>query len=214
LSAKRRKEIAKLAEKHDLYVLEDDVHRRFVEAPPPPIASFVPDRGFFVAGTSKAIAGGLRVAYLVAPRALAGRLTHALWATTWMVPPLNAEIVATWIQDGTAERIVERKRAESKARQTIAAEYFPGLRPAPHPNALYIWLPLPAPWTSAQLTAAARRAGVGVTPSELFRVGNEPAPDAVRICLGAAASRDELRRALEVLAGILAGPPGLGGSIV
>ncbi|MGH2569910.1 MAG: PLP-dependent aminotransferase family protein, partial [bacterium] len=172
MSAKRRKEIAKLAEKHDLFVLEDDVHRRFVADPPPPIASFVPDRGFFVAATSKALAGGLRVAYLVAPRGHTGRLAQALWATTWMVPPLNAEIVATWIEDGTAERIVERKRAETEARQRIAAERFPDVRPAPHPNALYMWMPLPEPWTSAQLTASARRAGVGVTPSELFCVGD------------------------------------------
>jgi len=210
----RRDEIARLAEKHDLFVLEDDVHRRFVEEAARPIASRVPDRGFFVAATSKALAGGLRVAYLVGPQGLAGRLAQALWATTWMVSPLNAEIVANWIEDGTAEDIVARKRAETAARQRIAAEYFRGLRPAPHPNALYAWVPLPPPWTSAQLTAAGRRAGVGVTPSELFRVGDGPAPAAVRICLGAAASRDELRRALDVLRTILDGPPGLGGSIV
>ena len=45
---------------HVMVIVEDDVNRRYVTDPPPPISSLAPERSFFVAGTSKAIAGGLR----------------------------------------------------------------------------------------------------------------------------------------------------------
>ena len=76
-----------------------------------------------------------------------------------MVPPLNVEIVTRWIEDGTAEKTVERKRAEAAARQRIAAQALAGFSYQAHPNGLYVWLDVGAPWTSEQFTHEARRAG-------------------------------------------------------
>ena len=53
----------------------------------------------------------------------------------------------------------------------------------------------------------ARRKGVGVTPASAFAVGRAGAPDAVRVCLGAARDRAELERGLRVLADLLAASP-------
>ena len=214
LPGDRRREIADIAKEHDVWIVEDDVHRLLANDAPPPLASLAPERTFFIAGTSKSITGGLRVAFLVPPPAKLGRVTQTVWATVWVVAPLCVEIVSTWIEDGTAEATVERKCREGEARQKMAREILGDFEYRSHPNGLYLWIQLPPPWTSAEFTMAARRRGVGVTPSGLFLVDDREPPDAVRICLGAPADRSRLGEALKTLADLLRSAPGLGPAIV
>ncbi|MEC8937160.1 MAG: PLP-dependent aminotransferase family protein, partial [Pseudomonadota bacterium] len=49
--------------------------------------------------------------------------------------------------------------------------------------------------------------GVKVTSAEPFCVGSAPAPQAVRICIGAAADQTALKRALAILRASLEQPP-------
>src|SRR5262245_15162220 len=67
LSAERRERVARLAERYDLLVLEDDASGFLLEAPPEPIAALVPERGLFVSSLSKALSPALRIRYLAAP---------------------------------------------------------------------------------------------------------------------------------------------------
>lgn len=214
LSDSRRREIAEIAREHDLAIMEDDADRLLVAGAPPPLSSLAPERSYFVAGMSKAVSGGLRIAFLVAPPGQVERLAHGLWATHWMVAPLMAEIATLWIDDGTADRVVERKRTESAARQRLAREILSGVSYRAHPNGYHLWIELPVGWKSAGFVADAHRRGVAVTPAESFAVGEAQVPSAVRACLGAARDRREVRTALTVLAGILASDTALGSAIV
>lgn len=214
LSEARRREIADIARRHDLAIMEDDADRLLVAGAPPPLSSLAPERSYFVAGMSKAVSGGLRIAFLVAPPGQVERLAHGLWATHWMVAPLMAEIATLWIDDGTADLVVERKRTESAARQRMAREILSGIAYRAHPNGYHLWIELPNGWKSAELVAEAHRRGVAVTPAESFAVGEAEVPPAVRACLGAARDRRDVRTALTVLAGILRSDSGLGSAIV
>jgi DNA-binding transcriptional MocR family regulator len=214
LSEARRREIAALARAHDVAIIEDDVHRFLVPDAPPPIAHFAPERTYHIAGTSKAIAGGLRVAFVVAPLDAVDRLAQSIWATTWMVPPLMAEIAAMWLEDGTADRVVQGQRREAAARQRLARKILGRLAAPAHPNALHLWLELPAPWRGEPFAREALRRGVAVAPAEAFAVGRGAVPHAVRIGLGAARDRAELERALEILAATVARSPSPGPSIM
>jgi DNA-binding transcriptional MocR family regulator len=207
LSEPRRREIAAIARAHDIAIIEDDVHRLLVPGAPPPIARFAPERSYYIAGTSKSVAGGLRTAFLVAPPGMAGRLAQAAWATIWMATPLTAEIAATWIEDGTADRAAERKRREAAARQRIAAKILGHLRYRAQPCAYHVWLELPEPWRGEAFAREARRRGVVVTPAEAFALGQGPVAGAVRVSLSAARDREQLASALEILAEILGHPP-------
>lgn len=214
LSAERRRAIAELARAHDVAIIEDDVHRFLVPDAPPPIAHFAPERTYHIAGTSKSIAGGLRVAFVTAPLAAVDRLAQRIWATTWMAAPLTAEIAALWIEDGTADRIAGRQRQEAAARQRLARDVLGDLAARGHPNALHVWLELPAPWRGESFAREALQRGVATSPAELFVVGRAAVPHAVRIGLGAARDRAELEKALRILADTLAGSPGAGPSMV
>jgi DNA-binding transcriptional MocR family regulator len=108
-----------------------------------------------------------------------------------------------WIEDGTADRTVERKRLEASVRQEIAREILHGCTYRSHPAAYNVWLELPEGWTSAEFALELRRRGVAVTQAGAFAVDKLNAPAAIRICLGAAEDRDQLRTALDIVVGML-----------
>lgn len=207
LSEARRREIARLAEFHDLYIIEDDVHRLLPREVAPPVAAFARRRTFYIPGISKTLAGGLRIAYLTAPRKFQEALTRGIAATTWLAPPLMAEIAAIWIEDGTALRTLENKREEAAVRQEMAARILGSHVGRRGTAAYHLWLELPAPWRGSQFAEESTRAGVSVLPAELFTVGHAQAPQAVRVSLTAAPDRAVLNAGLRRLAELLDRPP-------
>jgi DNA-binding transcriptional MocR family regulator len=203
----RRREIAAVAAAHEVAVVEDDVHSFMLPSPPPPLSSFAPENSYYIMSTSKSMAGGMRVGYLAAPERMVEPLATSLRATVWMAAPLMAEIASEWIRDGTADRLVEQKRAEAVARQELAARALEGFRVDTHPLSFHLWLHLPEPWRSNEFAAQLKRRGVLVSPSEAFVPGREEAPHAVRICLGTPRSRERLEDALAVVRGVLQETP-------
>jgi DNA-binding transcriptional MocR family regulator len=184
-------------------IVEDDVHSFMLPNPPPPLSSFAPENSYYILSTSKSIAGGMRIGYLVAPERMIEPLATTLRATVWMAAPLMAEIASEWIRDGTADRLVGQKRAEAAARQSIARTALAGFDFDTHPLSFHLWLHLPEPWRSNEFSAQLRRRGVVVTPSEAFVPGREEPPHAVRVCVGAARSRAQLEKGLRRIKSVL-----------
>lgn len=203
MDAEQRARLAELAAARGFHILEDDVHRLASASTAPPIAAIAPEHTLFVASFSKAVAAGLRVAFLVHPRALRERIVDACYASVWTVSPLPVEVAASWIEDGTADAVVIAKRREAAARQRVFARYFAGSSFAAQPSACYAWLQLPEPWTSAGFVDAARSLGVAVTPSTAFWIGTSEAPAAVRVCLGGPETRADVTRGVEILAKLI-----------
>jgi DNA-binding transcriptional MocR family regulator len=204
MSEDRRTRIAAIAESHGLAVVEDDSYG-FLLPRQRPLRSFAsdPSRFFYLTGTSKALAPGLRVGFLVAPPAMVDRLAASLSATTIMAPPPMAEVVARWIADGTAERVMEWKRSEIRARQRIAASIFADREHRAHSASPHVWLSVPEPWCVPDFVAQARMRGVLLSPAEDFIAARSTRAHAVRICLGPVPERSRLEAGLTTVAEIL-----------
>ena len=196
---KRRREIAAVAERHGLTIVEDDVNGFLLDKTPPPLAAFAPERTIFITGLGKAIAAAMRVGYLVAPEAVLPRVHSALAANVLFSSPVVAELASTWIEDGTAAKVVEQKRAEVALRSRVARRILPDA--SGDPRALHLWLELPKRWTGDTFAEEARRRRVRVASASSFAAGAD-VPRAVRISIGSPASVAELETALHVLAGI------------
>jgi DNA-binding transcriptional MocR family regulator len=207
MSEERRKTIAELARALDLTVIEDDVYGYVPTDRPPPIAAFAPERTLYVASASKALAPGLRVAWMAAPEALVPRLDDAAHAFNLSRPPLMDEIAADWIESGAADRLVRWQRQEAEARQRLAAEALQGLVLRGHPASFHVLVELPEPWRSEAFAAAARERGVTVVPLTAFSLSPEPQLQAVRVSLSAAPDRPALARALAALRSLAAEAP-------
>jgi len=202
----RRQEIAAIAVANDVALIEDDVNGFLPADPLPPLTQLAPTHGFYITGTSKSLAPGLRIGYVVAPAHRVERIATTIRASTWLTSPILAELVTGWIESGEADEMVAWKRSETAARHALAAEILaPWLNPGP--VSFHRWLPLPEPWRTEAFVAQARARGVMVTPSEEFMVGRDSAPHAVRVCLGATLSRDRLEEGLRRLAVLLSQGP-------
>ena len=210
----RRREIAAIARAHGLRIIEDDVHGLLATERPAPLATLAPERTYYLTSTSKTLAPGLRIAYVAAPPVDVPRLTASLRATTWAVAPLTAAVASLWIRNGTADAIVAARRQEAGARQALARERLSGFDFDSQPEAYYLWLRLPEPWRSDSFAAEARARHVLVTPAEAFGIGREQMPHAVRVCVGAARSRETLARGLATVAELLRGGGASSGAVV
>ncbi|MEE3627566.1 PLP-dependent aminotransferase family protein [Nitrospirillum sp. BR 11752] len=213
IPAARRAALADIARAHGVAIVEDDAYGALPRAPVPPFAALAPDATYHVAGLAKCLAPALRIAYLVAPDARAAvRLAGALRATASMASPLTAALATRWIESGIAARVLEAIRQEAAARQALAAEILPGDAIDADAEGFHLWLRLSPPWTRGEFTARLRTVGIGVVASDAFALG--PAPEAVRLGLGASPSRTELAQSLRIVADLLEQPPALSSLVV
>jgi len=198
---KRRRDVAAVAEQYGVTIIEDDVCGFLLEKTPAPLAAFAPDRTLFLTGLGKSIAAGMRIGYIAAPEPLLSRAQSALAASVLFASPLLAEIAASWIEDGTAARIVLQKRAEAALRNRIARRILGERASRTDPRSLHLWMDLPRRWNPDAFVEEARRRHVRVASASSFAVGSE-VPRAIRISIGAPAAVSELETALNVIVGI------------
>ncbi|NIX77318.1 PLP-dependent aminotransferase family protein [Microvirga terricola] len=213
MSLKRREAIAEVARRRGIAIIEDDAYGALPREAPKPIAALAPDVTWHIATLSKCATPALRTAYVITP-GLADtlRLAAEIRAMTLMAPPLMAALGSKWILDGTLDAITAAIRRESAARQAIALRVLHGLDVQAHPEGHHLWLTLPERWHRADLNVYARQSGLALVPSEAFAVG--PAPNAIRVSLGAAQNKAVLERGLGVLATVLSHGPSTLSSIV
>jgi DNA-binding transcriptional MocR family regulator len=211
-SLERRRAIAEIARRHRIAIIEDDVYGFLVPDRPPSFLSLLPELVVHVNAASKSLAPALRLGLLVVPQPLVGRLA----GSHWIASPLMAEIARMWVEDGTAERLMEEKRREGAARQVIVRRVLEqgGLvHAASHANAFHLWLPLPDGWRDTEAVAAAARIGIAVNPASAFAVGRND-HNAIRLCFSRPAERDGVERGVTRLVELLAGSPEAAAPIV
>lgn len=206
IDAQRRVEIAEIARRHGLIVIEDDVFGLLKADRPVPIATLLPDQTVFITTTSKCLSPGLRVGFVRAPIGHVAALRGAVNLSTWMAPPLMVEIASRWIADGTAGILIDGQREEAAARQDIAGSIFNGLEMQTDPDGFHLWLPLPGHWSPDDFRSEAARRGVEVTEAAIFVAEPGLQPRAVRLALSHEPSRERLETGLAILRDLLAQP--------
>jgi DNA-binding transcriptional MocR family regulator len=207
ISAERRQALVDVARYHEVAIIEDDAYGFLPRVAPPAMASMGPDITFHISGLSKCVGAGLRVSYLVAPDGqYASRLASAQRATTVMVSPITAALATKWIRDGTADLALNGIRKESAARQKIAARVLPPGCYISKPEAFHLWVKLSEPWNRSEFAALMGSSGIGVVASDAFSVSAQP-PEAVRVCIGGIANREEIQHALELIGDTLQRSP-------
>ncbi|HKK20321.1 MAG TPA: PLP-dependent aminotransferase family protein [candidate division Zixibacteria bacterium] len=204
----RRKEIAEVAERHGITVIEDEIMRPLLAGHPGYISTLIPEQSYLTISASKSIAAGLRIGFVVAPSRSHRKMIEGLNASCLGVTPLVGELFSLWLEDGTAERIIAQRRIDTARRQEVAAEVFDGHSFRNHPASYHLWLELPGAWTSMQLAMEAQLRGVVVAPGEAFAVDQKSPVTAVRLSVIVPETMEILRNGLETVAGVLQGSPG------
>ena len=202
MSEQRRREIADVARRHGLIILEDEIH--VVRHPDriAPIAAVAPERTLHITTLCKWATFGLRIGFIAAPERAVERIRSGVRSSLWMAAPLMTEVATRWITDGTGERLAKRKLA---ARHAIVRDVFgERFEYQTQPHSLHLWVQLPEPVRKDECVAQAKQRGVLVAGAEAFTVGRD-VPHAVRVSIAAVPHREELRRRLEILAEVFEG---------
>jgi DNA-binding transcriptional MocR family regulator len=203
---RRRKELASIAKRFNVRLVEDDPYWLLADTPPPPIATFAPEQVYYISTLSKCLTPGLRVAFvLIRDPHERERFLVALRSFALMAAPLTAALATQWILDGSAGRLMEGVRNEARLRHRMALDILAG-RYSGAGDGLHVWIELPAYWNSSQLARAADGEGIAVTPAEAFATGNVSV-NAIRISLGSIKDRGRLQAGLQRLSHLLARRP-------
>jgi DNA-binding transcriptional MocR family regulator len=201
----RRREIAEIARRHGIPIIEDDPYGRLAENPAAPLASLAPELTWHVTSVSKLISPSLRVGFVRAPDIRgAARLAGDIHETAVMAPPFNLALVTQWIGDGTFPRLVGAVRAEAGARMRAALPLLKSGALHHQPEGYHLWLELDGGLSAADLSVQALAAGLPVAPGASFCVGGDAPLQALRISLGGSRSRETVVRDLRRLDALIA----------
>ena len=126
MSARRRQELLAAAERHDLVILEDDPYGSIyfedvttLEDTRPIKAADANQRVVYLGSFSKILVPGLRVAWMVAPPAIAARVELCKQAADISSGVFDQRIVHGALAGGVIDRIAPGLRAHYQAKRTV-----------------------------------------------------------------------------------------------
>jgi len=143
LSLAAAHQILKLAEAHDLTIVEDDTYAWLAAPHAPRLAALDGlQRTIYVSGFSKILAPNWRVGYLAATPALAERLVDTKLLGTLTTPALLERAVAWCLDQGLLRRHAERvtQRLDAARQRVMRLATDAGCRFVTPPQGLFGWV--------------------------------------------------------------------------
>lgn len=178
LAPRRRTELAEVAQRHGIAVLEDDPYGalRFRGTAAPPIAGLTRGLTFHLGTFSKTLAPGLRLGWVHGPRQLMRVMTVAKQACDLHTATLTQHAVVELLRTFDYEAHLGRIRAEYRRRceamlRALERTMPPGTRWSTPDGGLFLWLELPPGLRDEDVFHAAIEHAVAVVPGSGFFVG-------------------------------------------
>ena len=183
LSPARRAAVVAWARARDALVIEDDYDGefRYDRQPVGALQALDPARVVYGGTTSKVLAPGLRLGWMVLPRPWAERVAALKALLDGQAPALEQLAMAELVRNGAFERHLRRMRKEYRRRRdallAAVSRRAPALDPAGIAAGLHLVLRLPEGGPAEdELEAACLARGVAVFGLRSFTVGKPPAP--------------------------------------
>jgi 2-aminoadipate transaminase len=179
MTEERRAAVSAAAAKAGLPIVEDNPYGDlwFDEAPPLPLSARNPEGCVYLGSFSKVLAPGLRLGFMVAPKAIFPKLLQAKQAADLHSPGFNQRMVAEVMKEGFLDRHVPTIRALYKRQRdamlAALAREMKGLgvefnKPA---GGMFLWLRLPEGMDAVALLPKAVERGVAFVPGAPFYAG-------------------------------------------
>jgi 2-aminoadipate transaminase len=179
MTEERRAAVAQVAAESGLPIIEDNPYGDlWFDAPPAPsLSARHPEGSVYLGSFSKILAPGLRLGYVVAPKALYPKLLQAKQAADLHTPSFNQRVVAEVLKDGFIERHVPTIRTlyKQQCEAMLAAldREMAGLglswnRPV---GGMFLWVQLPQGLKAIPLLDKAVEKGVAFVPGSAFYAG-------------------------------------------
>lgn len=188
MTEERRKQLAELAEKYDVYVLEDNPYGeiRFAGQHVPAVKSF--DKSghvFYMSTFSKTLAPGFRLGWLVADKAVVNKLTVLKQSADLHTDNLAQFAVAQFFADNDVDAHVKEISALYGKRKDLMLDgikkYFPeGVTYTDPEGGMFLWVEVPGVDDTVELFKECLEHDVAFVPGDPFFAG-EVQPGAFRL---------------------------------
>jgi 2-aminoadipate transaminase len=184
----RRGALVQAAAQAGLPLLEDNPYGDlWYDTPPPaPLAARDPDHVVYLGSFSKVLVPGLRLGYVIAPKALFPKLLQAKQAADLHTPGFNQRVVHEVVREGFLQQHLPTVRARYKAqrdamRAALQQRLAPlGCRFNTPAGGMFFWVELPPGLDAMALLPQAVEAGVAYVPGAAFYCA-DAAPHTLRL---------------------------------
>jgi 2-aminoadipate transaminase len=188
MSEARRATLSQTARELNLPIIEDNPYGDlwFDTPPPASLTARNPDGCIYMGSFSKTLAPGLRLGFLVAPKALYPTLLQAKQAADLHTPSFNQRLVAEVLKDGFIDRHVPTIRALYKSQceamlaalqRELADTDIQWNQPT---GGMFLWLTLPAHLNATDLLPKAVARNVAFVPGAAF-YADQPQHNTLRL---------------------------------
>ncbi|WP_020592798.1 PLP-dependent aminotransferase family protein [Kiloniella laminariae] len=168
--------LLKLAEQHDLTIIEDDIFADFEQAPSTRLAALDGlERVIHIGSFSKTLSAAVRCGFIAVRPDWIDKLVDLKIATSFGNGDFSAELVLNILQNGSYRKHMEelRKRLAQAMNQTSSQLRALGFTPWIEPAAgLFLWCSLPAhldvPGTGAEIARKALAQKIILAPGNVF----------------------------------------------
>jgi len=213
LSAERRAQLAEAARKHDIWLVEDDPYGElwYEHAPPPSLRAWAPERTIRVCSFSKVLAPGLRLGFVIAPRACIDLFVRLKQATDLHTATVSQRAAHRVLAGGLLETHLPQVRARYAAQCRVMLEALQAhmprgvtwTRPA---GGMFVWLTLPQHVDATALLDRAIERKVAYVPGEPFFAG-APQKNTLRLSF-VTVSPERIRSGVQTIAELIASVKG------
>jgi 2-aminoadipate transaminase len=209
MSEARRLALSAEAARIGLPMVEDNPYGDlWFDAPPPaPLTARHPEGCIYMGSFSKTLAPGLRLGFLVAPKALYPKLLQAKQAADLHTPSFNQRLVAEVLKDGFLDRHVPHIRAlyKSQCEAMLAALQRElsgtGIQWNQPSGGMFLWLTLPTHLNAMALLPKAVERHVAFVPGAAF-YAEAPQHHTLRLSF-VTASVEQINTGIAALAAVL-----------
>ena len=193
-----------------LPIIEDNPYGDlwFDRAPPAPLTARNPEGGIYLGSFSKVLAPGLRLGFVVAPKAVYPKLLQAKQAADLHSPGFNQRLIVEVMKDGFLDRHVPTIRALYKSQRDAMLDALAREMPMGEADAtltwntpaggMFLWARLPRGMNAVDLLPLAVEHGVAFVPGAPFYAGDSD-PRTLRLSF-VTPSIDEIHRGVAALA--------------
>lgn len=199
MTLERQQAILAIAERYNLWIIEDVISGYYCDEKPPGFYQLDPSRSLHINSHSKMQAGGLRVGYLLTPPKLSLQVSAAIRSHCWFTSPLTIEVAQRWVRSDAFVLSQQRIKEQLAKRLEAVSQILAGYEITVLQGSFHVWLQLPEPWRASDFESCLSEKGVSVLSSEPFAVGRFAVPQAVRICVTGPVTFDEVVKGLGVI---------------